>query len=252
VLVLYDDVFNWFTKMCLSPMRQAALAMIRQARAAGVRVVVSGHDAADAPEVYLQGGAEFVVIGEGELTLGELLARMSQNGNGGADGASAGGDAGNGATTARPAPVPAVRYDDIPGLVFTHLGMQRRTGPRALLKELDELPTAAWDLVDIPRYRDFWTRRHGYFSLNLVTTRGLPLSVQLVREAGLRQHLSHSLAGSCRRGDSPAANAVRARSPLVLRRHLRAQEALVDAVRRPDRRRGVWRRRSCARRAPTS
>ena len=63
VLVLYDDVFNWFTKMCLSRMREAALEMVRQARAAGVRVVVSGHDAADAPQVYLAAGAEFVIVG---------------------------------------------------------------------------------------------------------------------------------------------------------------------------------------------
>jgi anaerobic magnesium-protoporphyrin IX monomethyl ester cyclase len=162
VLVLYDDVFNWFTKMCLSRMREAALEMIRQARARGVRVVVSGHDAADAPQVYLQAGAEFVVIGEGEITLGELLGRMSSDGVA-TDG---GGEAG--------AAVARVRYDDIPGLVFTDLGMQRRTGPRALLKELDNLPVAAWDLIDVPRYRDFWTRRHGYFSLNVVTTRGCP------------------------------------------------------------------------------
>jgi anaerobic magnesium-protoporphyrin IX monomethyl ester cyclase len=26
----------------------------------------------------------------------------------------------------------------------------------------------------VPRYREFWTRRHGYFSLNVVTTRGCP------------------------------------------------------------------------------
>jgi len=165
VLVLYDDVFNWFTKMCLTRMREAALDMVRQARARGVRVIVSGHDAADAPQVYLHAGAEFVVVGEGEITLGKLLARMSGPGvEAGAptlDG-SAGG-ARNG-----------VRYEDIPGLVFTHLGLQRKTGPRALLKELDELPVAAWDLIDIPRYRAFWLRRHGYFSLNVVTTRGCP------------------------------------------------------------------------------
>jgi anaerobic magnesium-protoporphyrin IX monomethyl ester cyclase len=167
VLVLYDDVFNWFTKMCLSRMRDAALDMIRQARARGVRVVVSGHDAADAPQVYLQAGAEFVVVGEGEITLGELLARMSSSG--GRSGA-AEQTVGVGA----PTPAPRVRYDDIPGLIFVDLGLQRRTGPRALLKELDSLPMAAWDLIDIPRYREFWKQRHGYFSLNVVTTRGCP------------------------------------------------------------------------------
>ena len=32
----------------------------------------------------------------------------------------------------------------------------------------------AWDLVDLSRYRDIWMRRHGYFSMNVATTRGCP------------------------------------------------------------------------------
>src|SRR5262245_7363942 len=75
-VVVYDDVFNWFTKMCLGRMREAAQEMVREARARGAWVVVSGHDAADAPEVYLDAGADYVVVGEGELTLGELFARL--------------------------------------------------------------------------------------------------------------------------------------------------------------------------------
>ncbi len=63
---------------------------------------------------------------------------------------------------------------DIAGLVFRDRGMLRRTGPRALLKDLDALPIAAWDLVDVDRYRAFWRARHGYFALNVVTTRGCP------------------------------------------------------------------------------
>ena len=151
LVVIYDDVFNWFTKMCLGRMREAALAMTRQARAAGARVIISGHDAADAPDVYLAAGADYVIVGEGELTLGELAARLD---------------------AAPPGASPKV--DDIPGLVWKQLGMQRQTGPRALLKNLDELPLPAWDLVDVERYRAFWRRRHGYFSLNVVTTRGCP------------------------------------------------------------------------------
>ncbi len=151
VVAIADDVFNWFTKMCLGRMRAAALQMIAQARAAGARVIVAGHDAADAPEVYLAAGADFVVRGEVELTLAELAARLD----------AASGDA------------PPV-VDDIPGLVFRQMGLLRRTAPRALLKDLDQLPLPAWDLVDVERYRAFWRRRHGYFSLNVVTTRGCP------------------------------------------------------------------------------
>jgi radical SAM superfamily enzyme YgiQ (UPF0313 family) len=36
------------------------------------------------------------------------------------------------------------------------------------------LPFPAWDLIDIPRYQRLWRERHGYYSMNLVTTRGCP------------------------------------------------------------------------------
>ena len=155
VVVLYDDSFNWFTKMCLSSMRAVACDMAREAHALGLAVVVAGHDAADDPETYLRSGADFVLLGEGELTLGDLLARFDEGG----------GD------------IDQVRdraVASIPGLALLHHGLLRRTGARKLLHDLDALPLPAWDLVDIERYRAFWRRRHGYFSLNIVTTRGCP------------------------------------------------------------------------------
>jgi radical SAM superfamily enzyme YgiQ (UPF0313 family) len=39
---------------------------------------------------------------------------------------------------------------------------------------LDKLPFPAWDLVDIQKYKNIWLKRHGYFSMNMVTTRGCP------------------------------------------------------------------------------
>jgi anaerobic magnesium-protoporphyrin IX monomethyl ester cyclase len=155
VVVLYDDSFNWFTKMCLSRMRESACAMIGEARARGVPVIVAGHDAADEPQPYFRSGAAFVIVGEGEVTLGELLAAFEKVG-------------GN---------VEAMRdiaAASIDGVALEHHGMLRRTPPRKLLQDLDVLPQPAWDLVDMDRYRAFWRRRHGYFSLNVVTTRGCP------------------------------------------------------------------------------
>jgi anaerobic magnesium-protoporphyrin IX monomethyl ester cyclase len=155
VVVLYDDSFNWFTKMCLSRMREAACAMIECASARGLPVIVAGHDAADDPEAFLRAGASFVIVGEGEITLGELLARVDE----------AGGNIDS---------VRDVAAAAIPGLAFRHHGILRRTPARKLLQDLDVLPLPAWDLVDIARYRAFWQKRHGYFSLNVVTTRGCP------------------------------------------------------------------------------
>ena len=155
LVVIYDDVFNWFTKMCLGRMREAALAMTRQARAAGARVIINGHDAADAPDVYLAAGADYVIVGEGELTLGELAARL---------------DAAPGAAPhARPP-----RSTTSRAWSGSSSGCSARPARARCLKNLDELPLPAWDLVDVERYRAFWRRRHGYFSLNVVTTRGCP------------------------------------------------------------------------------
>jgi radical SAM superfamily enzyme YgiQ (UPF0313 family) len=149
LVVLYDDAFNWFTKMCLGRMRAAARAMCAAAHARGLPVIVAGHDAADDPATYLEAGASFVIVGEAELTLAELVARLGS------------GDA-------------PQTFDDIPGLVSRQRGFVRRTAPRKLIQNLDVLPLPAWDLVDMERYRSFWIERHGYFSLNVVTTRGCP------------------------------------------------------------------------------
>lgn len=44
----------------------------------------------------------------------------------------------------------------------------------ALLPELAGLPFPAWDLVDLPRYRDTWRSRHGLWEMNVATARGCP------------------------------------------------------------------------------
>ena len=49
VAVLYEDSFNYVTKMCLLHMRQMALRMVDMARAAGCTVIVCGPDATDHP-----------------------------------------------------------------------------------------------------------------------------------------------------------------------------------------------------------
>ncbi len=145
--VICEDSFNYLSKMCLLRMRQAALEMVAAARRRGCTVIVSGSDAADRCTLYLAGGADFVVVGEPEVTLGELLAALS------------------GKEPALLRPIPGVCSASLPPEAFQ---------PRPNLNDLDLLPFPAWDLVDLDRYRTIWLRRHGYFSLNLVTTRGCP------------------------------------------------------------------------------
>jgi anaerobic magnesium-protoporphyrin IX monomethyl ester cyclase len=42
------------------------------------------------------------------------------------------------------------------------------------ITDLDTLPMPAWDLVDVDQYRRAWIDAHGYFSINLVASRGCP------------------------------------------------------------------------------
>lgn len=147
--VLYEDGFNYLSKMCLRRMRAAGLAMVRMARARGCRVAVSGSDATDQPEAYLDAGAEFVLIGEGERTLVELCGRLLRG---------------------TPGELAQIR-----GLCYRGAGGESvRTAPRPFIRDLDALPFPAWDLADVDRYRRVWTTRHGFHSMNLVSTRGCP------------------------------------------------------------------------------
>jgi hypothetical protein len=147
--VLCEDSFNYLSKMCLSRMRRAALTMIAAARGRGIPVVVSGSDASDHPAIYLDGGAQVVVTGEADFAIPEVLDALSGRGSLMID------------------RVRGVCYRDAEGRVV-------RTPPREFVRELDALPLPARDLVDFDRYRSIWLSHHGYFSTNVVTTRGCP------------------------------------------------------------------------------
>ncbi len=71
--ILYEDNFNYLSKMCLLRMRTAAFKMIDMAKARGCVVIAAGADMTDHRGLYLEHGADFVLLGEGEETLGELI-----------------------------------------------------------------------------------------------------------------------------------------------------------------------------------
>jgi radical SAM superfamily enzyme YgiQ (UPF0313 family) len=147
MLVIYDDGFNYLTKMCLTNMREAAFDMIVAAKATGCVVVVSASDATDHPEQYLAQGADYIIAGEAEQTLQDLAAYVLR-----CEG----------------------HIDAINGLIYQRDETVVRTAKRENLRNLDELPLPAWDMLDVVPYRKMWMQHKGYFSLNLVTTRGCP------------------------------------------------------------------------------
>jgi anaerobic magnesium-protoporphyrin IX monomethyl ester cyclase len=76
ITVLFEDNFNYLSKMCLLRMRQAAFTMIEMARKKGCVVIVGGADASDHSQVYLEKGAHYVLSGEGDQTLVELINQL--------------------------------------------------------------------------------------------------------------------------------------------------------------------------------
>src|SRR5713226_2144532 len=66
--VLFEDNFNYLSKMCLLRMREAAFTMIGMARQRGITVLVCGADATDHARQYLERGVSYVIRGEGEQT----------------------------------------------------------------------------------------------------------------------------------------------------------------------------------------
>ena len=146
-LIIYDDGFNYLTKMCLTKMRDAAFQLTMIGKKFGCKIIINNSDSADHIEKYLDAGADFVIIGEGEITLKELIIALEKN---------------------------EKSYSEIKGIAFRKIDTTIRTGARDILTNLDQLPFPAWDLIDIDKYKKIWKDNHNYFSLNLATTRGCP------------------------------------------------------------------------------
>lgn len=144
--IIYDDGFNYLTKMCLTVMREAAFKMAKLAKQQGCIVIINSSDSTDHYEKYFPQGVDFVVRGEGEETLKCLLNCLDQKKD----------------------------IASVNGLAFQQGGQLHVTPPRSVLRDLDALPLPAWDLIDLKPYQAIWKKHHGYFSLNLATTRGCP------------------------------------------------------------------------------
>jgi radical SAM superfamily enzyme YgiQ (UPF0313 family) len=145
--VIYDDGFNYLTKMCLTNMREAAFKMIKLAKQRGCTVIISSSDSTDQYEKYLNEGADFILLGEAELSLLELLNAIKKG---------------------------EKDFSKIQGLAFIQNDCIIKTPRRNVIRELDELPFPAWDLINMEPYRQSWLMHKGWFSINMGTTRGCP------------------------------------------------------------------------------
>lgn len=150
VLLLYEDTFNFLSKMCLAEMRQAACQMIASAHRAGIKVIAAGPDVTDSPDVYLAAGADVALLGEGLSSLLELLPRLDS----------------------KPDAPGAELAEGLYGVAALRSGRTVGVNGARVLPVAHYEGSAAWDLVDMERYRSMWLDAHGYFSLNMAGSRG--------------------------------------------------------------------------------
>ena len=76
VVVVYEDNFNFLTKMCLTRMREVAYHILEVSQKAGATVLVNGSDASDHVLDYLRKGFRCVLLGEAEWTLLETVQNL--------------------------------------------------------------------------------------------------------------------------------------------------------------------------------
>ena len=73
LLAIYEDSFNFLSKMCLNHVREATMRMIRLAKNKNIPVIISSSDASDDPKAYLDSGANYIMLGEADNTILELV-----------------------------------------------------------------------------------------------------------------------------------------------------------------------------------
>ncbi len=129
--------------------RSSVLAIVREAKRHGWTVVLGGPESANYTAEYLAGGADVVVVGEGEQTLAELLPSLARKGPHRLHG------------------IAGVSFIDEDGAVVTNM-------PRPQVADIDSLPWPDREQIDIARYVDVWRTHHGMGSVNLITARGCP------------------------------------------------------------------------------
>lgn len=149
VLAIYEDDFNFLSKMCLTRMRELAWQLAQAGRDAGTIVIAHGSDATDHAKEYLQNGADFVLVGEAEQSLVALCASILTGGELNENIAG------------------VLHLDDMGNLVQSSTSPPRNPDWKNLTKP-------ARELIDLDPYREAWQSAHGYFSTNVVASRGCP------------------------------------------------------------------------------
>ncbi|HEY5330206.1 MAG TPA: radical SAM protein, partial [Acidobacteriaceae bacterium] len=126
--------------------RSNIVELLAIAREAGWKTIVGGPEPGAYAQEYLDAGAQFVVLGEGEATLEELLTALQSGAN--------------------------VSFADIAGIAYLEDGQLHQNASRSQIACLDDQPWPARRAIDIHRYVKTWRDAHGKGSVNFITARG--------------------------------------------------------------------------------
>lgn len=148
IVVVYEDDFNFLSKMCLTRMREVAWSIARIAKQTGAATIVHGSDSTDNPELFLGNGFDYVLCGEAEAVLTSVCTCILEG-------------------SAVPNLDGLIRRDDRNGVIRSQQRLARNPA-------WEQLSRPARELVDLDSYRRAWTQAHGYFSTNMVASRGCP------------------------------------------------------------------------------
>jgi radical SAM superfamily enzyme YgiQ (UPF0313 family) len=148
IVVVYEDDFNFLSKMCLTRMREVAWEIASAAKTLGAVTIAHGSDSTDHSHLFLKNGFDYVLCGEAEEALVQLCASILRG------------------------EIPK----SIDGLVRLDEHGRVVHGAQRLAKNpsWSELPFPARDLINWEPYRSAWVKAHGFFSANMVSSRGCP------------------------------------------------------------------------------
>jgi len=129
--------------------RPKVVKILGEAKRHGWKTIAGGPEPGAYVEEYLRAGADVVVMGEGELTIEELLPILRGGGT--------------------------QRLENVCGIAFLDKdGNAVRTPPRQQIQDLDAQPWPEREAIDTQRYVDTWRTHHGMGSISLITARGCP------------------------------------------------------------------------------
>ncbi len=119
-----------------------------------IKIILGGPEVRNYSENFLNYGADFIVIGEGEETMLELVNYLN-----------------NSVTLSV---VEASKLSSIKGLAYLENGNLIITPERQLIKDINVLPFPNRQKIDFTPYLNGWKTHHGYSMMSVNTMRGCP------------------------------------------------------------------------------